>query len=151
MHFNDINATFIVSNTIVSDLLHAKLCWTLYNIKIIQFRICTCYSFVVEVETSLVMIQRPLRSYCPASSSNETGNTVLNFQLLIYLYKSIKHCSPRYVTFNTNRWSYYIIKLKKMRCMFVFLIHPCIITNYLYTWHYKYFSLINDVLIFQLI
>lgn len=26
MHFNDINPTFIISNTIVADILHAKLC-----------------------------------------------------------------------------------------------------------------------------
>ena len=71
MHFNDINATFIVSNTIVSDLLlilpeeiktvnfmityqnYAEH----YNIEIIQSRLGTNYSSLVEADISLGMRQ----------------------------------------------------------------------------------------------
>lgn len=115
VHFNDINATFIISNTIVADLLHAKLCWTLYNIKIIQSRICTYYSSLAEAGISLVMMQKPLSSYLllkdyrQASSSNEKGSTVSNFQLLGILYKSIKQCTLLNVTFSTNMWSYFML------------------------------------------
>lgn len=141
--------------------LHAKL-WTLYNIKIIQSRIWTNFSFLLQAEISLVMTQEWLSSYlflkdCVPSSILKQWKRkhCLNFQLLGIPYQSIKHCTSLNVTFNTNMWCYLIIKVV-IPYMFVLLfdtflynytlfIHMTLQTfslrNNLIFWYFNWFNL----------
>lgn len=84
-----INVTFIVSNTILSDLLlilcgkiktadiwlMSELCWTLYSIKIIPSRLWINDSSLVEI--SLVMRQKWLSSYLLLKDCTPSGEKLL--------------------------------------------------------------------------